>query len=232
MLSTRTLENTLFILAMLLFVVGGGSAIFKFAFDMGKRSASATQQNDDYIRASIGDTATYMGMTASSTMSIYKVRQGYDALGQTLNPSVLLNGRVNFQKNFSHLPTAIMFFTQKSCQICVGEMFELLYSLTDSCNRLNVIAICRSPDKLAAEAYRPINFPNVIYVIDTCSEATSSIFSPDWLYIEPHKPIVLIVDSSSNVVASYFLQEKDMDTRRRFAESVLRLLSKENFHER
>lgn len=219
----KVLEKVLFISIILLIVIGGGGAIFKFAFDMGKRSADATQQNDDYNRVSSGDTATYMGMTASSTMSIYKIRQGYDALGQTLNPSTLLKSVDSKDVPSPSSPSAIMFFTQKSCQICVGEIFELLYSLSDNCRRLNVIAICRSPDQLAALAYRPTNFSNLIYAIDTSS---SSQIAPSWLYVTPHKPIVFVVDSSSHVVASYFLQEKDIDTRRRFSEAVIRVFNK------
>jgi len=222
----KVIENALFISAILFLIIGGGVAVFKFGFDIGWRSANATQQNDDYNRAISGDTTTYMGMTASSTMSIYKVRQGYDALAQTLNPATLLK-TVGLDNTLDpNLPTAIMFFTHKSCQICVGEMVELLYSLSDNCNRLNVIAICRSSDALAAQAYRPTTFSKLVYVIDT---TLSSGITPSWLYLEPHKPVVFIVDSSSCVVASYFLQEKDLDTRRRFSEAVMRLFQSKPF---
>ncbi len=219
----KVLENVLFISIMLLIVIGGGCAVFKFAFDMGKRSGVATQLNDDYILTVTADTVTYMGITASTTMSIHKVRQSYDALGQNLNPDALLKSIGSKDTLSPHLPSAIMFFTHKSCQICVGEMVELLYSLSDNCNRLNVIGICFSPDRLAALAYRPTNFSNFIYVVDTTS---SSLLAPKWFYIKPHKPVVFIVDTSASVITSYFFQEKDMDTRQCFSEAVTRILQK------
>lgn len=163
-----------------------------------------------------------MDIKPSEEMSIQKIRQWYIALGQTINISQFLDTYPREMKNFDRAkPSVFLFFSSSSCQVCVGEMFECVGEVATAEN-LNVVSICISPTIAQGLMYKPKNIPKSCFVVDTTAAKPSL---PSWLTLPHIKPIVFLADASGSILNVYFLQEKDFETRQRFAESVKRLLS-------
>lgn len=163
-----------------------------------------------------------MDIKPSEEMSIQKIRQWYVALGQTISISQLLDVYPREMKNFDQAqPSIFLFFSSSSCQTCVGEMFEHVGEVASAAN-LNVVSICASPTIVQGLMYKPRGIAKSCFVIDTTADRASF---PSWIHISPVKPMVFFTDASGSVLNAYFLQEKDFETRKRFAESVKRLLT-------